>query len=102
MVSLPDGQLELWGGLECTVNRVGDRYVDQLSRYTPRLDDLDQLAALGIRRLRYPVLWERVELSADPEAEWRRVEEQLLKLVELGIEPIVGLVHHGSGPPHTC
>ena len=22
--------LELWGGIECTVNRVGDRYIDQI------------------------------------------------------------------------
>jgi hypothetical protein len=52
--------LELWGGVECTVNRVGDTYLDQLqcNGHRVRLDDLDRFAELGIRALRYPVLWE--------------------------------------------
>ena len=59
--------LELWGGIECTVNRVGDRYIDQvvLTGHQQRLDDLDRFADLGIRALRYPVLWERV-VPTDP------------------------------------
>src|ERR671916_420912 len=59
--------LELWGGIECTVNRVGDRYCDQvvLTGHEHRLDDLDRFADLGLRTLRYPVLWERV-VPPDP------------------------------------
>ena len=41
---------ELWGGVECTVNRVGDRWFDQLRRngHRHRLSDLDRFAALGL------------------------------------------------------
>ena len=35
--------LELWAGIECTVNRVGDEYSDQLERsgHAIRLKDLE-------------------------------------------------------------
>ena len=40
------GPLEVWGGVECTVNRVGDEYFDQLERsgHATRLEDLDLFA----------------------------------------------------------
>ena len=46
--------LELWGGIECTVNRVGYRYHDQLrcAGHHLRTDDLDAVATLGVRALR--------------------------------------------------
>jgi dTDP-4-dehydrorhamnose reductase len=95
--------LELWGGIECTVNRVGDEYFSQLERsgHDVRLSDLDAVAALGIRALRYPVLWERVASKGIDRADWSWTDERLARLRELGITPIVGLVHHGSGPAHT-
>ena len=88
--------LELWGGVECTVNRVGDFYYDQLvwSGHDTRLSDLDRFAELGLSALRYPVLWERTR-------GWDWPDERLSRLRELGVRPIVGLLHHGSGPPHT-
>jgi dTDP-4-dehydrorhamnose reductase len=90
--------LELWGGIECTVNRVRDDHFDQLrhSGHDERSSDLDLVASLGIRTLRYPVLWERVERDG-----WAWSDERLARLRELGIRPIVGLVHHGSGPLRT-
>lgn len=53
--------LELWGGLECTVNRVRDDYFHQLDRngHATRPADIDRFASLGIRAIRYPVIWER-------------------------------------------
>jgi dTDP-4-dehydrorhamnose reductase len=47
-------QLELWGGPECTVNRVGDGYRDQsvLSGHHDRLNDLDLFAGLGLKAIR--------------------------------------------------
>lgn len=95
--------LELWGGLECTVNRAGDGYLDQvaLSGHADRLDDLDRFADLGLRTLRYPVLWERTAPEGIVRADWRWPDERLGRLRELGITPIVGLVHHGSGPRST-
>ena len=95
--------LEVWGGIECTVNRVGDRWFDQLSRsgHDARIDDLDRFARLGIHALRYPLLWERLAPSSLDTIDWRWSDERMARLRHLGIRPIVGLVHHGSGPRYT-
>ena len=95
--------LELWGGIECTVNRIGDRYVDQivLTGHQHRLDDLDRFANLGITTLRYPVLWERVVPTDPAQPDWSWTDERLSRLRDLGIRPIIGLCHHGSGPRWT-
>ncbi|MFB2923213.1 family 1 glycosylhydrolase [Aerosakkonema funiforme] len=96
-------KLEMWAGVECTVNRVGDEYFNQLERngHKRRLDDLDLFAELGVRSLRYPVLWELIAPSGWENADWSWADERLGRLQALGISPIVGLVHHGSGPRHT-
>jgi dTDP-4-dehydrorhamnose reductase len=95
--------LEVWAGVECTVNRVGEEYFDQLERngHATRLDDLDLFAELGIHAIRYPVLWERIAPNGLENADWSWADERLGRLRELGICPIVGLVHHGSGPRDT-
>ena len=71
--------MELWAGAECTVNRVGERWFDQVSRtgHHERPDDIDRLAALGIRRVRFPVLWERVAPQGLARAV--RLEEHVLR-----------------------
>src|SRR5437588_6890436 len=88
--------LELWGGVECIINRVGDAYYDQLERngHLRRLDDLDLFAELGIRALRYPVQWERIAPNGLGNADWSWADERLERLRALGIRPFVGLVHH--------
>jgi dTDP-4-dehydrorhamnose reductase len=98
----PPNALELWGGIECTLNRVHDRYFDQLawSGHRERIADLDAIAALGIARLRYPVLWEHAVREPDG-YDWIWADARLGRLRTLGIDPIVGLLHHGSGPRHT-
>ncbi|MBA2548121.1 MAG: sugar nucleotide-binding protein [Burkholderiaceae bacterium] len=95
--------LELWAGPECTVNRVGDVYRDQLelTGFASRLEDLDRLSELGIKRLRFPLLWERTAPLAPDRFDWHWSDERLPRLQELNVEPIVGLVHHGSGPRYT-
>jgi dTDP-4-dehydrorhamnose reductase len=95
--------IELWGGVECTVNRVGDCYFDQIERtgHASRLDDLDRFAALGLRALRYPILWERTAPDGLERADWTWADARMERMLALGLRPIVGLVHHGSGPPHT-
>ena len=95
--------LEMWGGVECTVNRVRDDYFTQLDRsgHAERDGDLDRFAALGIRSLRYPVLWETTAPDGPASADWSWPDRRLQALRRLGIAPIVGLVHHGSGPRHT-
>lgn len=94
--------LEVWAGVECTVNRVGDRTFDQLhgTGHHDRLDDLERIRALGVCTVRYPVLWERIECSPGV-YDWAWSDARLTTLRALGIDPIVTLVHHGSGPRWT-
>ena len=94
-VSLP----EVWGGAEYTYNRVGDCYFDQmqLSGHAKRERDLELFASLGIRSLRCGILWERHSL----EPSWRWADSYLEGVRRAGMRPIVGLVHHGSGPATT-
>ena len=94
---------QLWGGLECTVNRVHEHYGDQirLSGHQDRLEDLDRFAELGIRAIRYPVLWERTSPDHPDQCDWAWSDQRLSRLRELGIRVIAGLIHHGSGPRYT-
>lgn len=95
--------MHLWGGIECTVNRIGDRTFDQLERggHAARIHDLDLIAELGLRTLRYPVLWERTAPQGLAQADWSWSDQRLGRLEELGIEVVAGLVHHGNGPTDT-
>lgn len=99
----PAHPLEVWAGVECTFNRVGDRFFDQMTwnGHATRLEDLDRFASLGIRAIRYPVLWERTAPEGVAAADWRWTDERLNRLRELNLRPIAGLVHHGSGPLDT-
>jgi dTDP-4-dehydrorhamnose reductase len=96
-------QLELWGGVECTVNRIGDAFFDQLRRsgHHDRVGDIGLVASTGIRTLRYPVLWERVAPDGLARADWTWTDERLGRCRQLGIRPVAGLIHHGSGPRST-
>ncbi|HXU61082.1 MAG TPA: family 1 glycosylhydrolase [Polyangia bacterium] len=95
--------LEIWAGVECTVNRVGDRYVDQLhlSGHDRRAADVDLFSWLGVAAARYPVLWEQIAPEGLRTARWGWADERLGRLRELGVRPVVGLLHHGSGPRST-
>lgn len=94
--------LALWGGVECTVCRMGDQVRDQLqlTGHDAAIDDLDTFATLGLEAIRYPVLWERTERRPG-QWDWTWADARLARLDRLGIRPIVGLVHHGSGPAWT-
>jgi len=98
-----ENPIPMWGGIEATVNRVGDRFQDQFewSGHVTRPCDLDRIADLGVRALRIPVLWERVSPEDPQVRDWAYPDAALGSLRELGVEPIVGLVHHGSGPRYT-
>src|SRR6185437_11934444 len=95
---------ELWGGIECTINRIGNKYRDQLAYagHFQRPADLFKIAGLGIKKIRYPILWEAHQFKArDYKIHWEPISKKLQQINELGIEPIAGLVHHGSGPEFT-
>jgi dTDP-4-dehydrorhamnose reductase len=96
-------ELALWGGLECTVNRVRDNYFSQMERngHADRVEDIERFASLGIKAIRYPVLWERTAPNGIENADWSWSDARLPALQRLGVTPIVGLIHHGSGPEHT-
>lgn len=94
---------EIWGGIECTINRIGNVFRDQLQytgHYT-RLGDIEQFANLGIRALRYPVLWEHHQPVKDQTIDWSWAAQQLQTIRNKNITPIAGLIHHGSGPAYT-
>ena len=67
-----DNTMALWGGLECTVNRVRDQYFSQMERngHAARLQDIERFASLGVSAIRYPVLWERTAPGDLSEADW--------------------------------
>jgi dTDP-4-dehydrorhamnose reductase len=96
-------QLEIWGGIECTINRVKNKYFDQChySGHYNRSSDIIDIAKLGFSRLRYPILWEKHQPELNGEIDWNWSEQQLHSIKEQGMEVIAGLVHHGSGPFYT-
>ncbi|MFN3629965.1 MAG: dTDP-4-dehydrorhamnose reductase, partial [Casimicrobiaceae bacterium] len=95
--------LELWAGPECSVNRVANEFRDQLEEtgFAQRLDDIDRIASLGIRRMRMPLLWERCATATPRSFDWRWSDARIERLRECRLGCIAGLIHHGSGPPTT-
>lgn len=95
--------LELWAGPECTINRVRNVFHDQFARYghDARAQDIDLLATLGARQIRYPIQWERVSPDSPDCASWNWIEPRLERLRASALAVIAGLVHHGSGPAYT-
>jgi dTDP-4-dehydrorhamnose reductase len=96
-------KLELWGGLEYTINRVNDEYFDQLScsGHYDRPEDIDLIIASGIKTIRYPILWEKHQPSLLAPIDWTVTANNLERLRNAGITVIAGLVHHGSGPEYV-
>lgn len=94
---------EIWGGIECTINRIGDEYKDQLdySGHYNRPGDIEAIANLGIKTIRYPILWERHQRAKGGTIDWSWTHRQLHAIQDSGMKPIAGLMHHGSGPPFT-
>lgn len=95
--------IEAWGGAECTVNRVGDTFHDQLAAtgHQHRADDFALLQRLGLAAIRFPILWEKITPSPAAEPDWTWTDHGLQVLRQSGVRIIAGLIHHGSGPQHT-
>ncbi len=94
---------EIWAGLECSINRVGDTYFNQLdsSGHFLRSGDIEAFIHLGIKKIRYPVLWEQHQPDKNLDADFSISASNLLALKNAGVEVIAGLVHHGSGPAYV-
>ncbi len=97
-------KIEIWGGIECSFNRVNDSYMDQLElsgHYKRGVADIKLFAGLGIKAIRYPILWEKHKPQKDTIIDWSYSNSRLSELNQAGIIPIAGLVHHGSGPAYA-
>jgi dTDP-4-dehydrorhamnose reductase len=96
-------RIELWGGFECTIVRVGDDYRDQTKEtgHHARPDDIDLIADMGVKMVRYPILWESIAPDRLDKLDFAWTDERLAMLRERGIGIIGGLLHHGSGPHYT-
>src|SRR4051794_20921220 len=90
--------IELVGGFESTYLPGHDVDVVELTGHDLWWrDDLRLMRDLGVRQLRYPVRWHRIE----PEPgryDWRATDAVLGHMAEQGMRPIVDLVHHTSYP----
>src|SRR5215208_2489714 len=88
----------LVGGFESTYLPGAGVDLLELTGHTARWrQDLDRMVAAGVRHLRYPLRWQRIE----PERgryDWTETDEVLGHLREVGAVPIVDLVHHTSYP----
>lgn len=95
---------EVWASPEPTVARVdAGRVVDQLALtgHDRRDGDVALLAELGVDASRTPVLWERSAPDDPTRVDLSWAARRLGLLREHGVEPIVTLLHHGSGPRYT-
>jgi len=95
---------EIWASPEPTVARIDRlRSRDQLREtgHEYRESDIDLIAGLGVRATRYPVLWEKVAPDHPDVRDYTWASRRLHALAERGVEPIVTLLHHGSGPRYT-
>jgi beta-glucosidase len=92
----------IWaGGIEDTFvpqTRKGQRALDEyqlIGHYEHWREDLAQARELGLKALRWGVPWYRVEPQPG-EFDWRWIDEVLPYMVEeLGITPVIDLVHYG-------
>jgi dTDP-4-dehydrorhamnose reductase len=97
-------RIEVWASPEPTVARVRrDVWRDQLhdTGHDRRDGDVDLIADLGVQASRYPVLWEKVAPHHPEARDYGWAARRLNALAERGVEPIVTLLHHGSGPAYT-
>lgn len=88
--------IEVWASPEPSIARIdATTFRDQLAEtgHGERDDDCERIADLGVAATRFPLLWERADFT------WAR--RRLERLRARGVEPIVTLLHHGSGPPPT-
>lgn len=100
MEDLSQPGIALWGGIECTMNRVHDTTFDQhvWSGHRARVrEDLELIRSLGVRTLRTALHWEYFEATQS----WDFFDQTLAEMQRLNLTPIAGLIHHGSGPPET-
>jgi dTDP-4-dehydrorhamnose reductase len=95
--------VEIWAGHECSIARIGDAFRSEGAEtgHDWRDDDIARIAQLGVRTIRYPALWESVAPRHPDDQSWETLDRRLNELRRRTIDPILGLLHHGSGPRYT-
>ncbi|NIX75183.1 family 1 glycosylhydrolase [Microvirga terricola] len=76
-----------------STGRTLDEY-ELTGHYERWAEDLSLAAALGVKTIRYGIPWHRVE-PARGQWDWDFPDKTLGRLLDLGIDPIVDLVHYG-------
>lgn len=100
--SLATGEFLWMTGIEDTfitaANRRTGRTLDEYAltgHYDRWRSDLDLVSELGVRAMRYGVPWHRVNPARNTwDFSW--IDGPLERLLELGVHPIVDLVHYGA------
>ena len=86
------------GGFESTYHPgVGVDVLDVTGHAQHGDSDLDHVLATGVRHLRFPLRWPRIE-PAPGVFDWSDTDHALEQVRERGAVPIVDLVHHTSYP----
>jgi beta-glucosidase/6-phospho-beta-glucosidase/beta-galactosidase len=86
------------GAFESTYMPAHDTDVTQTTGHDRRWrQDLQLLERAGVRELRYPLLWHRIE-QVQGRYDWRHSDQVLHQLRDSGMRVIVDLVHHTSYP----
>ncbi|HUQ23063.1 MAG TPA: family 1 glycosylhydrolase [Gaiellaceae bacterium] len=92
------GAIPFVGAFESTYQPAFDTDGFETTRHVLRWrDDLELLYACGVREIRYPVRWHRIEVEPGS-FDWDQTDEVLGYLEDAGIRVIVDLVHHTSYP----
>ncbi len=86
------------GAFESTFHPRHDRDVGDFNGHWEQWNgDLDALLRAGVRRVRYPMRWHRIEAWGGA-YDFSATDRELGYLREHGVEPIIDLVHHTSYP----
>ena len=102
LAALRDPAAFMWAaGIEDTfitapwpkTGRTLDEY-ELTQHYEQWRTDLELFREIGVRTVRYGIPWHRIN-PAPNTWDWKWADEPLNHLLELGIEPIVDLIHYG-------
>ena len=94
----PRPAIEFIGAFESTYQPAFDVDVAETTGHVARWQtDLELLVATGVRRVRYPVRWHRIERERG-RFDWRETDRVLGWMQDHGLRPIADLLHHTSYP----
>ena len=94
----PSPPLRFLAAFESTFQPAHDVDVAETTGHVARWrEDLDLVRSCGVTALRYPVRWHRIERERGT-FDWAETDRVLNHMADVGMSPIVDLVHHTSYP----